>query len=431
MTTESEGADRSPDRGRFLQDAAGAPGRGQPDTRAGSSRCSATASSRSRRSWRRTGRAKSTVSVHLRESRGRRRARLAERPRRRAAQVPSSSTPSTLGRLSDADRLEADVGRLLADYDPARPGPGRVLPRHAPVDPGRHARRGHQYRPDPPRGREGAGAGRRDGPSPDMTTEELLAGLAGVLGPARARPGRGRRDGPARARRVRLLRVHGPAVPRSAGLCLRAGPAHGRLRGPLRRGESWSTRPPATRWAAATAGSSSNPLRSALCRRPDTGRRERRGGGAVSARWPRSWRRCRSPRSPARLPGGGIRDHSAHGPVAGSRPPARQSWDRSLVLSSVVHRLSPASGDPDGDGESVAAPTLGASARGASGPEVRRPVRSSLTVVVPGIAACERYRGRPAASTRASMPATSASTAFVAAHRPARPGTRVPARSRA
>lgn len=70
----------------------------------------------------RTGRAKSTVSVHLRElvadnvlgsrndpSDGRRKYFFVE--------------AEYLGRLADDERLEADIGRLLADYDPADPDP--------------------------------------------------------------------------------------------------------------------------------------------------------------------------------------------------------------------------------------------------------------------------------------------------------------------
>jgi uncharacterized protein len=71
----------------------------------------------------RTERAKSTVSVHLREL-------VAD------GVLSSRSDPDDgrrkyffidaeyLGCLSDTDRLEADVGRLLADYDPTDPDPG-------------------------------------------------------------------------------------------------------------------------------------------------------------------------------------------------------------------------------------------------------------------------------------------------------------------
>lgn len=70
----------------------------------------------------RTERAKSTVSVHLREL-------VAD------GVLSSRSDPDDgrrkyffidaeyLGRLSDAERLKANVGRLLADYDPADPDP--------------------------------------------------------------------------------------------------------------------------------------------------------------------------------------------------------------------------------------------------------------------------------------------------------------------
>ena len=69
-----------------------------------------------------TGRAKSTVSVHLRElvadgvlcSRS-----DPDDGRRKYFSIDAEY----LGRLSDADRLEANVGRLLADYDPADPDP--------------------------------------------------------------------------------------------------------------------------------------------------------------------------------------------------------------------------------------------------------------------------------------------------------------------
>lgn len=69
-----------------------------------------------------TARAKSTVSVHLREL-------VAD------GVLGSRNDPDDgrrkyffidaeyLGRLSDAERLEADVGRMLADYDPADPDP--------------------------------------------------------------------------------------------------------------------------------------------------------------------------------------------------------------------------------------------------------------------------------------------------------------------
>lgn len=70
----------------------------------------------------RTGRAKSTISVHLRElvADGVLAARTdPDDGRRKFFYVDSEY----LCRLSDAERLEADVGRLLADYDPLTPDP--------------------------------------------------------------------------------------------------------------------------------------------------------------------------------------------------------------------------------------------------------------------------------------------------------------------
>jgi len=69
-----------------------------------------------------TGRAKSTISVHLRElvADGVLAARSdPEDGRRKFFYIDSEY----LGRLSDADRLEADIERLLADYDPLAPNP--------------------------------------------------------------------------------------------------------------------------------------------------------------------------------------------------------------------------------------------------------------------------------------------------------------------
>lgn len=70
----------------------------------------------------RTGRAKSTVSVHLRElvADGVLGSRNDPADGRRKYFFVQAEL---LGRLSEADRLEGDIGRILADYDPASPDP--------------------------------------------------------------------------------------------------------------------------------------------------------------------------------------------------------------------------------------------------------------------------------------------------------------------
>ena len=124
----------------------------------------------------RTARAKSTVSVHLSEL-------VAD------GVLGSRNDPGDgrrkfffieaeyLGRLSDAERLEADVGRLLADYDPANPDPAAFYRtvlrsiRVALLDSGINI--------DPVLNAAGRGLGRRLARTfAQMTTEELLAALA-------------------------------------------------------------------------------------------------------------------------------------------------------------------------------------------------------------------------------------------------------------
>ncbi len=124
----------------------------------------------------RTARAKSTVSVHLRElvadgvlgSRndpddGRRKFFFVE--------------AEYLGQLSDAERLEGDVGRLLADYDPADPDPAAFY--RAVLRSIRVALLDGGINIDPILHAAGRGLGHGLARSfAGMTTEELLAALA-------------------------------------------------------------------------------------------------------------------------------------------------------------------------------------------------------------------------------------------------------------
>jgi predicted hydrocarbon binding protein len=124
----------------------------------------------------RTARAKSTVSVHLRElvadgvlgSRndpddGRRKFFFVE--------------AEYLGQLSDAERLEGDVGRLLADYDPAGPDPAAFY--RAVLRSIRVALLDGGINIDPILHAAGRGLGHGLARSfAGMTTEELLAALA-------------------------------------------------------------------------------------------------------------------------------------------------------------------------------------------------------------------------------------------------------------
>ena len=130
-------------------------------------------------------------------TRCRRRARLAERCRRRATQVllHRGRVPrAALGRRSARGRCRASRRRLRR----GRSGPGRILPRRAPVDPDCAARRRHQHRPSPPRCGEGA----RAGSGADLRRYDHRGAALGprrVLAPARARSIRGRLHGAARA----------------------------------------------------------------------------------------------------------------------------------------------------------------------------------------------------------------------------------------
>lgn len=122
------------------------------------------------------GRAKSTVSVHLRElvadgvlgSRN-----DADDGRRKYFFIEAEH----LGHLSDAERLRADVGRVLADFDPANPDPAifyRAVLRSIRV-----ALLGEGINIDPVLHLAGRGLGQGLARLfAGMTTEELLAALA-------------------------------------------------------------------------------------------------------------------------------------------------------------------------------------------------------------------------------------------------------------
>ncbi|MEN6518893.1 MAG: V4R domain-containing protein [Methanospirillum sp.] len=125
----------------------------------------------------RTGRAKSTVSVHLRElvadgvlgSRN-----DPDDGRRKYFHIEAEY----LGRLSDADRLEADVGRLLSDYDPADPDPAAFY--RAMLRSIRVALLGGGINIDPLLNAAGRGLGRGLALTfADLATGELLEALTG------------------------------------------------------------------------------------------------------------------------------------------------------------------------------------------------------------------------------------------------------------
>ncbi len=175
MTAESEGADRAPTEVGFFRTPQGlrvvdSPTRGRilgllDDGELAFEEIVA-----------RTGRAKSTVSVHLRElvadgvlgSRN-----DADDGRRKYFYIEAEY----LGRLSEAERLKADVGRLLGDYDPADPDPAvfyRAVLRSIRV-----ALLGGGINIDPVLHAAGRGLGRGLARTfAGMTTEELLAALA-------------------------------------------------------------------------------------------------------------------------------------------------------------------------------------------------------------------------------------------------------------
>ncbi len=125
----------------------------------------------------RTERAKSTVSVHLRElvadgvlgSRN-----DPDDGRRKYFHIEAEY----LGRLSDAERLEADLGRLLTDYDPADPDSAvfyRAVLRSVRV-----ALLGGGINIDPILHAAGRGLGRGIARTfADLTIEELLEALTG------------------------------------------------------------------------------------------------------------------------------------------------------------------------------------------------------------------------------------------------------------
>jgi predicted hydrocarbon binding protein len=176
MTIESEGADRSPTEVGFFRTPQGlrvvdSPTRGRILGLLGDGELAF------EEIVGRTGRAKSTVSVHLRElvadgvlgSRN-----DVDDGRRKYFFIQGEY----LGRLSDAERLEADVGRLLADYDPLDQDPARFY--RAMLRSIRVALLGGGINIDPILYAAGKGLGRGVGRTlAGTSTEELLAGLAG------------------------------------------------------------------------------------------------------------------------------------------------------------------------------------------------------------------------------------------------------------
>ena len=167
----------------------------------------------------RTERAKSTVSVHLRElvadgvlgSRN-----DPDDGRRRSLPHSGRSPRAARGRRTVRCQSRAPPRR----FNPANPDPPSSTASYS-ARPDRAAQRRRQRRPILHAAEEGSDAvlGRTFA---NLTTSSC-SNPHRVLEPARAGPAGGRIDGPARPRRIRLLRVCAPAVPRSPRLRVRRG----------------------------------------------------------------------------------------------------------------------------------------------------------------------------------------------------------------
>jgi uncharacterized protein len=175
MTTESEGANRTPIEVGFFRTSLGlrvvdSPTRGRILGLLGNGELAF------EEIVAQTGRAKSTVSVHLRELvadgvLGSRNDVLDGR--RKYFYIEAEY----LGRLSESERLEADVGRILADYNPADPDPSVFF--RAVLRSIRVAMLGEGINIDPVLHAAGRGLGQGLARTfAGMTTEELLAALA-------------------------------------------------------------------------------------------------------------------------------------------------------------------------------------------------------------------------------------------------------------